>query len=142
MFKKFFLLIVLFSFPLFAQNNLLFKPLFALKFTWSPINEPGVFQYGVFYVQGTDTTLFPFNTGTNPDSLWYENEPVSDWMYAATYDRYFYVEPKKSAGTFEVTYLRLGVCAINSAGQYGLIQCIPKVIRLKTPGTVIDVKTY
>jgi len=142
MLKKFFVLIVLFSAVVFSQNNLLIRPNYAIKFTWSPINEPGVYQYGVFYVQGSDTSLFPFNTGTNPDSLWYENEPVSDWLFASTYDRYFYVEPKKNAGALEVTYLRLGVCAISQSGQYGLIKCYPKVIRVKTPGVIEQINIY
>jgi len=131
-------LILIFSNVSFPQSNVMTKPGQVIKLTWTP-SEPDVFQYAVFYCQGVDTTQFPFNTGTDPDSLWSGNEPVSDWTWATVYDRKFALEPQKVAG---ITYLRLGVSAINQAGQYGLIKCIPKVITIKKPLSVIDVKTY
>jgi hypothetical protein len=123
---------------IFPQSNVITKPGQVIKLIWDASTEPDVWQYAIFYCQGADTSLFPFNTGTDPDSLWNGNEPVSDWSLGTIYDLKFFVEPKKMQGT---TYLRLGVSGINQAGELGIIQCIPKVITIKRPAGITGVKT-
>lgn len=129
-------LMLLFTSQSFSQTNLISKPGQVIKLTWGASTEPDVWQYAIFYCQGSDTTLFPIKTGVDPDTLW-KSEPISNWQYATIYDLKFCLEPKLMTGT---TYLRLGVSAINQAGKYGLIKCIPKVIRIKKPASLIDVK--
>lgn len=130
-------LIILFtSYNVFPQSNVISKPGQVIKLTWNHSIEPDVWQYAIFYCQGADTSVFPFNTGTDPDSLWMD-EPIHNWSFASVYDVKYFHEPSKMAGT---TYLRLGVAGINQAGQLGLIQCIPKVIRVKKPDSVGGVK--
>jgi hypothetical protein len=120
-----------------AQSNVISKPGQVVKLTWNASIESDVWQYAIFYCQGSDTTQFPIRTGINPDSLW-STEPISNWQYATIYDLKFCLEPKNMTGT---TYLRLGVSAINKAGKFGLIQCISKVITVKRPATIQNVKT-
>ena len=129
-------LIMLFSSVTFPQSNLIVKPAQVIKLTWNTSSEADVYQYAVFYCQGVDTSLFPFNTGTDPDSLWM-NEPISNWSFARVYDKKFHYEPAVIPG---ITYVRLGVAGINLAGKLGLIQCISKVIKVKTPAAITGVK--
>jgi hypothetical protein len=130
-------LILLFtSYNVFPQSNIIAKPGQVVKLTWNPSIESDVWQYAIFYCQGSDTTLFPISTGVDPDSLW-KSEPISNWQYATIYDLKFSLEPKYISG---ITYLRLGVSAINQAGKFGLIQCINKVIRVKKPASITGVK--
>jgi hypothetical protein len=129
-------LILLFTNASFPQSNVITKPSQVIKLTWQPSIEPDVYQYAIFWCQGADTSLFPFNTGTDPDSLWM-NEPISNWSFARVYDRKFHYEPAIMPG---ITYVRLGVAGINLAGKLGLIQCISKVIRVKTPAAITGVK--
>jgi hypothetical protein len=121
----------------FSQSNVIVKPGQIINLHWNLSTEADVFQYAVFYVQGADTSLFPFNTGTDPDSLWSGNEPVTDWSYAYVWNNDFYLKVKTMPG---ISYLRLGVSGINMAGQYSKIVCIPKVISVKKPGMLSGVK--
>ena len=129
-------LMLLFTNASFPQSNVLVKPGEVIKLSWLPSGESDIWQYAVFYCQGSDTLQFPFNTGTDPDSLAY-GEAVSNWSYAKVYDLKFFLEPKNIQG---ITYLRLGVSAINQAGKLGLIKCISKVITVKRPSILPIVK--
>jgi hypothetical protein len=123
---------------LFPQSNLIVKPANVIKLSWNPSTDPDVWQYAIFYCQGLDTTLFPIKTGVDPDTLW-KSEPITTWQHATVYDLKFALEPKTIPG---ITYLRLGVSAINSAGKYGLIRCISKVVKIFKPVPVSNVKIY
>jgi len=131
-------LIMLFSSITFPQSNLILKPAQVVKLSWNPSTDADVWQYAIFYCQGLDTTLFPIRTGVDPDTLW-KSEPISNWQYATIYDLKFCLEPKVMTG---ITYLRLGVSGINSAGKFGIIKCISKVIRIAKPAGITNVKIY
>jgi hypothetical protein len=131
-------ILLLFNIEIFSQNNLIVKPAQVIKLSWNASTDADVWQYAIFYCQGLDTTLFPIRTGVDPDTLW-KSEPITTWQYSTVYDLKFALEPKNIAG---ITYLRLGISAINSAGKYGLIKCISKVIRIYKPVPVTNVKIY
>ena len=131
-------LIMLFTNSTFPQSNLIIKPAQVIKLIWTPSIDPDVWQYAIFYCQGLDTTLFPIKTGVDLDTLW-KSEPISNWQYATVYDLKYCLEPKTMTG---LTYLRLGISGINSAGKFGIIKCISKVIRVIKPAGITNVKIY
>jgi len=123
------LLLVAVSFP--QGNAQGIKTPVGIELSWTRYTGTDVAYYSVVSVQGQDTTLFPFNTGSHPDSVWYLNEQISDWWLLSTWKTYCLVRPYLGfAGT---SYLRLGVYYISNAGEKSTITCIPKVIVIKTP---------
>lgn len=122
----------------FAQSDLRVKPVNAVRISWTPSTETDVTDYAIFYCQGADTTLFPLYDGVHPDQVWFEptGETVMDWWLASIRKTSFIVEFNNMPG---VTYGRIGVAAINEAGEIGVITCIPKVIRIKRPDKVPEV---
>ena len=132
--KKFFIFLILTG-MVFAQSNLRSKPEEVITVRWDGTGESDVLWYAVFYCQGADTTLFPFNTGTDPDSLWM-NEEIVNWSFARTVNDYYCHIPNDMVG---ITYLRIGVAGINAAGKVGVIRCLPKVIRIKRPNMINNI---
>jgi len=110
-----------------------------IKIQWDAnINDPDVQEFAVFYVQGADTTLFPFTDYTDPYDLW-EGEPIWNWSFARTYEHSYAYIPKPMNG---VTYLRLGVAGINkNTGQLGLIRTLSYCIKIVRPDTITGIKT-
>lgn len=131
-------LILLFTNASFPQSNVITKPAQVIKLTWTASTDNDVWQYGIFFCQGADTNLFPIKNNVEPDSLW-KSEPISNWNYSTVYDNRFAYEPRLFP---YVTYIRLGVSAINQAGKFGTIRCISKVIKVSKPSNVINVKIY
>lgn len=131
-------LILLFTNASFPQSNVITKPAQVIKLTWTASTDNDVWQYGIFFCQGADTNLFPIKNNVEPDTLW-KSEPISNWNYSTVYDNRFAYEPRLFP---YVTYIRLGVSAINQAGKFGTIRCISKVIKVSKPSNVINVKIY
>ena len=118
-----------------AQSNVITKPSKVIMLQWEASIEPGVFQYGIFWCQGADTTIFPFNTGTDPNDLW-NGEAIENWGFATVYNLHFGYWTNDMPG---ITYARLGVAPINAAGEIGLIKCISEVIKIKRPNILPQV---
>ena len=127
------LLLLAFTVAVSCQNDVRTMPDKDIKIQWDGSGQADVQEYAVFYVQGADTTLFPFTDFTDPYELW-NGEPIWNWSFARTYEHSYAYIPKVMVG---VTYLRMGVAGINkNTGQMGLIRTLPYCIKIERPDTV------
>lgn len=124
-----------------AQTNIMASPNKMIRITWD--TSPDAVEYGIFFSQATDPAMFPFQDGTDGESLWIDNEPVDGFMFMRGYTNYYGHQPNPVADPNVTEYVRIGIAPIDPfTGEIGIIRTLPYDIAIKKPTPVNNVREY